>query len=175
MPSNSQEKGEKASFMYCHDSISTKNRENIEYQIYGTNYRPSSRNFWLISDAIDVKQDDLISSYRDRRTNVVWRIWSPKVQIHIWYQCGGASDGRIISCIENLAAKCEWHQTLRQLSKRSYSPGEHVLGHYVMCLPRNINPSQPLTDFSRIIQISHTHDNIEHVLRWTFLGFLRYL
>ena len=41
----------------------------------------------------------------------------------------------IPSQIENPAAKCECLQTLRQLSKRIYSPGNRVLGHYAIRLP----------------------------------------
>jgi len=62
-----------------------------------------------------------------RWANVGWRIRSQKVQIHIWLQCGVASDGRMPIRIENLAAKCEWLENLRQLSKRSYIRGSHVL------------------------------------------------
>jgi len=52
-----------------------------------------------------------------------------------------ASDGPSPSRIEYLTANCEWLQVLWQLSKRSYSPDNHVLGYYVACLLRHIYPS----------------------------------
>ena len=54
-------------------------------------------------------------------------------------KCVMASDGRVPYRIDNWAAKCEWFQTLRQLSKRSYSPGSYVLGFYVTRWPRHIH------------------------------------
>jgi len=83
-------------------------------------------------------------SYRHHTAYVVWGIGSTTSGYTSDNNARGGSDREFL-----IASKIwQWLPTLRQLSKRSYSPCGHVLEYCVTRWPHHINPSQTLANHS---------------------------